>query len=43
MRSARHKVLHPIAGRPMLMHLMAALDTLSPERTVVVTGACWMR
>ncbi len=39
MKSDLHKVLHPIAGRPMLLHLLAAADTLSPERTVVVTGA----
>ena len=39
MRSDRHKVLHPIAGRPMLGHLLDALATLSPQRTVVVTGA----
>ena len=39
MKSDRHKVLHPIAGRPMLLHLLASAATLSPERTVVVTGA----
>ncbi|WP_022686736.1 bifunctional UDP-N-acetylglucosamine diphosphorylase/glucosamine-1-phosphate N-acetyltransferase GlmU [Sphingomonas phyllosphaerae] len=39
MKSDLHKVLHPVAGRPMLLHLLAAADTLSPERTVVVTGA----
>ena len=39
MKSATHKVLHPIAGRPMLDHLMASVDTLSPEKTVVVVGA----
>ncbi|WP_037488102.1 bifunctional UDP-N-acetylglucosamine diphosphorylase/glucosamine-1-phosphate N-acetyltransferase GlmU [Sphingomonas phyllosphaerae] len=39
MKSDLHKVLHPIAGRPMLLHLLAAAATLSPERTVVVTGA----
>ncbi|WP_310097998.1 bifunctional UDP-N-acetylglucosamine diphosphorylase/glucosamine-1-phosphate N-acetyltransferase GlmU [Sphingomonas sp. BE138] len=39
MKSDLHKVLHPIAGRPMLLHLLAAAETLSPERTVVVTGA----
>ena len=38
MKSATHKVLHPIAGRPMLLHLMAALDTLAPQRKVVVVG-----
>jgi bifunctional UDP-N-acetylglucosamine pyrophosphorylase/glucosamine-1-phosphate N-acetyltransferase len=39
MKSDLHKVLHPVAGRPMLLHLLAAADTLSPARTVVVTGA----
>jgi len=38
MRSATHKVLHPIAGRPMIEHLLAALAELKPERTVVVVG-----
>ena len=39
MASARHKVLHPIAGRPMLGHLLASVEALGPERVVVVTGA----
>ena len=39
MKSALHKVLHPIAGRPMLHHLMASVDSLSPARKVVVVGA----
>lgn len=38
MRSATHKVLHAIGGLPMLRHLMATLDALQPERTVVVVG-----
>ena len=38
MKSARHKVLHPLAGRPMIEHLLAALGDLAPERTVVVVG-----
>lgn len=38
MKSALHKVLHPIAGRPMLDHLMASADGLAPERKVVVAG-----
>jgi bifunctional UDP-N-acetylglucosamine pyrophosphorylase/glucosamine-1-phosphate N-acetyltransferase len=38
MRSAKHKVLHPIAGRPMIEHLMASLAELAPARTVVVVG-----
>jgi len=39
MKSARHKVLHAIAGKPMLRHLMDSLATLAPARTVVVVGA----
>jgi len=39
MKSDLHKVLHPIAGRPMLMHLLASLEELAPERTVVVVGS----
>ena len=39
MKSARHKVLHAIAGKPMLRHLIDSLATLSPARTVVVVGA----
>ena len=38
MKSDRHKVLHPIAGRPMLMHLMASVDALSPAKKVVIVG-----
>jgi bifunctional UDP-N-acetylglucosamine pyrophosphorylase / glucosamine-1-phosphate N-acetyltransferase len=39
MKSDTHKVLHPIAGRPMLMHLMASVDELSPAKKVVVVGS----
>jgi bifunctional UDP-N-acetylglucosamine pyrophosphorylase / glucosamine-1-phosphate N-acetyltransferase len=39
MKSDLHKVLHPIAGRPMLMHLMASVDALSPANKVVVVGS----
>jgi len=39
MNSALHKVLHPIAGRPMLAHLMASAATLAPQRQVVVVGS----
>ncbi|OYX09113.1 MAG: bifunctional N-acetylglucosamine-1-phosphate uridyltransferase/glucosamine-1-phosphate acetyltransferase [Sphingomonadales bacterium 32-68-7] len=38
MKSATHKVLHPVAGRPMIEHLLASLAELSPARTVVVVG-----
>lgn len=39
MKSVRHKVLHPVAGRPMLLHLLAAAAELAPARTVIVVGA----
>ncbi len=39
MKSDLHKVLHPIAGRPMLMHLMASVDALSPAKKVVIVGS----
>ena len=39
MKSGTHKVLHPIAGRPMLMHLLASIETLAPVAEVVVVGA----
>jgi bifunctional UDP-N-acetylglucosamine pyrophosphorylase/glucosamine-1-phosphate N-acetyltransferase len=38
MKSDLHKVLHPIAGRPMLAHLLASVADLDPARTVVVVG-----
>ncbi|MBO6527863.1 bifunctional UDP-N-acetylglucosamine diphosphorylase/glucosamine-1-phosphate N-acetyltransferase GlmU [Erythrobacter sp.] len=39
MKSDLHKVLHPIAGRPMLDHLLATVDSLKPAKKVVVVGA----
>ncbi|MDG1707801.1 MAG: bifunctional UDP-N-acetylglucosamine diphosphorylase/glucosamine-1-phosphate N-acetyltransferase GlmU [Emcibacteraceae bacterium] len=39
MKSNLHKVLHPIGGRPMLEHLMATVDELSPTKKVIVVGA----
>ena len=39
MKSATHKVLHPIAGRPMLLHLLASVETLQPQQKIVVVGA----
>ncbi|WP_448585455.1 bifunctional UDP-N-acetylglucosamine diphosphorylase/glucosamine-1-phosphate N-acetyltransferase GlmU, partial [Thermaurantiacus sp.] len=38
MRSDTHKVLHPLGGRPMLLHLLETVGTLGAERTVVVVG-----
>ena len=39
MKSDLHKVLHPIAGRAMLLHLIDAVKALDPDRVVVVAGA----
>ena len=39
MKSDLHKVLHPIAGRPMLDHLLASAAELEPQRQVVVVGS----
>ncbi|MEP6867317.1 MAG: bifunctional UDP-N-acetylglucosamine diphosphorylase/glucosamine-1-phosphate N-acetyltransferase GlmU [Novosphingobium sp.] len=39
MKSDLHKVLHPIAGRPMLEHLLATVSELAPQRQVVVVGS----
>lgn len=38
MNSENPKVLHPIAGAPMLVHAMNAGATLDPEHTVIVAG-----
>ena len=38
MKSNLHKVLHPIAGRPMLEHLLDTVDGLGAERRIVVLG-----
>jgi bifunctional UDP-N-acetylglucosamine pyrophosphorylase/glucosamine-1-phosphate N-acetyltransferase len=39
MKSDLHKVLHPIAGRPMIEHLMASVALLEPAKQVVVVGS----
>ncbi|NCN83915.1 MAG: bifunctional UDP-N-acetylglucosamine diphosphorylase/glucosamine-1-phosphate N-acetyltransferase GlmU [Sphingomonadales bacterium] len=39
MKSDTHKVLHPIAGKPMLHHLLDTVDSIGVERTVIVVGA----
>ena len=38
MRSALPKVLHPIAGRPLLWHALTAAAALSPQQLVAVVG-----
>lgn len=39
MRSALPKVLHPLAGRPLLAHVIAAVHQAGIDRLVVVIGA----
>ena len=36
MKSALPKVLHPVANRPMISHILSTLEAVAPERTVVV-------
>lgn len=38
MRSSLPKVLHPLCGRPMLLHVVDALVALPLERVVIVVG-----
>lgn len=38
MNSARPKVMHEVAGRPMLAHALAAAEALAPARVTVVAG-----
>ena len=38
MHSALPKVLHALAGRPLLAHVLAAARTLGPDRIAVVVG-----
>ncbi len=38
MKSGLPKVLHKVAGRPMVCHLLATVDALNAEKAVVVVG-----
>ena len=38
MKSARSKVLHRVAGQPMIEHVLTAAGALSPRTTTVVVG-----
>ncbi len=38
MESALPKVLHPLAGRPMIAHLLETIDAMAPKRCIVVIG-----
>jgi bifunctional UDP-N-acetylglucosamine pyrophosphorylase / glucosamine-1-phosphate N-acetyltransferase len=39
MKSACHKVLHPIGGLPLISHVLGSLDKLDIEKRVIVVGA----
>jgi len=38
MKSARPKVIHELAGKPLLQHVIDASRALEPEQVIVVTG-----
>ncbi len=38
LKSGLHKVLHNIAGRPIIEHLMAQVAILQPTKTIVIVG-----
>jgi bifunctional UDP-N-acetylglucosamine pyrophosphorylase/glucosamine-1-phosphate N-acetyltransferase len=38
LRSKTIKLLHPVAGRPMVAHVLAAADGLKPQQTITVVG-----
>src|SRR5436305_6098697 len=38
LRSDTHKVLHPIASRPLLLHLLETVDALGADKRIVVAG-----
>ncbi|MBL4859157.1 MAG: bifunctional UDP-N-acetylglucosamine diphosphorylase/glucosamine-1-phosphate N-acetyltransferase GlmU [Erythrobacter sp.] len=38
LKSKLHKVLHNIAGRPIIEHLMAQVQILEPAKTIVIVG-----
>ena len=38
MKSARPKVLHALAGRPLLGHVLGSVQALEPGHTLVITG-----
>ena len=38
MKSSRPKVLHPLAGQPIIEHVLRTVDALRADSTVVVIG-----
>ena len=39
MKSALPKVLHEIAGRPLLWHAITAAESIGPDRLITVIGS----
>jgi bifunctional UDP-N-acetylglucosamine pyrophosphorylase/glucosamine-1-phosphate N-acetyltransferase len=38
MKSKLYKVLHPVCGKPMVVHVLDALNEINPDQTIVVVG-----
>lgn len=38
MKSTREKVLHPIGGRPIVVHVLRAIRSLAPDQILLVVG-----
>ncbi|MGI6125713.1 MAG: bifunctional UDP-N-acetylglucosamine diphosphorylase/glucosamine-1-phosphate N-acetyltransferase GlmU [Planifilum sp.] len=38
MKSGKHKVLHPVCGKPIIDHILDALDQIGVDETIVVVG-----
>jgi bifunctional UDP-N-acetylglucosamine pyrophosphorylase/glucosamine-1-phosphate N-acetyltransferase len=38
MKSGRHKTVHPVCGKPMILYAMDLIERLAADRTVVVVG-----
>ena len=38
MKSKKHKVLHPICGKPMIDHVLDELFKINPQQMILVTG-----
>ena len=38
MQSSRAKVIHPVAGKPMLQHVVDTSQGLGPDQIIVVVG-----
>ncbi|MGZ4106832.1 MAG: NTP transferase domain-containing protein, partial [Tumebacillaceae bacterium] len=38
MKSKKHKVLHPICGKPMIQHMLDTLEATGFDRKIIVIG-----